>query len=178
MSLRLVCVFLASLFAASSSAQTSLPSVVLTPERVEAIVTSFVPLRDRLRELGAEFETAGDAGKYSAQLQALAMMGAASSVFDDAAREYGFADFQDWVATTNSVILAHAFAQNPEMDADVQQALDQIDSQQGMSAEQKEQMKAMILQSMGAIETMRPPEENIAAVAPYAAEIEAMLNSD
>jgi hypothetical protein len=176
MAMRLLFVLAAILFIAPSLAQTpGLPDVVLTPARVETVVTAYPLMRDRLAELDEQFDGYGDADTLASSLPALALAGAASGALNAAAEDHGFADFMDWISTTNAVFMAHAFAQHPEMDADVQAALDGIDSQPGLSAAQKEQMKTMILQSMGTLEAMRPPDENLAAVAPYHDAIEAML---
>jgi hypothetical protein len=176
MATRLLVVLAAILFAAPSLAQTpGLPNVVLTPARVETAVAAYPPMRDRLAEFDDEFDGYGDADTLASSLQALALAGVASGALNAAAQDNGFADFMDWVSTTNAVFMAHAFAEHPGMDAEMQQALDQIDSQPGLSAAQKEQMKQMLMQSMGTLEAIRPPDENIAAVAPYHDAIEAML---
>jgi hypothetical protein len=173
---RLLLVLAAFLFAAPSTAQTpGLADVALTPARVETVITAYPLMRSRLAELDQEFEGYGDADSLASSLQALALAGAASGALNAAAQDHGFADFMDWVSTTNAVFVAHAFAQHPGLNAEVQAALDGIDSQPGLSAAQKEQMKAMILQSMGTLDAMRPPDENIAAVASHHDEIEAML---
>jgi hypothetical protein len=168
-----VAVMIAS--AAPSGAQApALAEVALTPERVETVIAAFPQMRTRLEEMDAQFDS-GAADDVASQLQALALLGSTQGALNSAAIGLGFADFLDWLATTNAVFMAHAFAKSPDMDAQMQQTLAQIDSQPGLSAEQKQQMKSAIHQSMGALQTMRPPEENIAAVEPYSAKIEAML---
>lgn len=171
-----LCLILLSFFVAQPTlAQTSLPDVSLTSVRVEAVITAYPLMRERLETLDAEFDDVDDADSVASSLQALAIFGSANSALNSAAQDNGFADFMDWLSATNAVVMAHAFGQNGGMDAQMQEALEGIDNQSGLSDAQKEQMKAMILQSMGVIETMRPPEENIAAVEPYHDAIEAML---
>jgi hypothetical protein len=175
--LRIVLVLLAFALAAPLRAQTmgDLQAVELTPERVEAVIAAYPPMRARLEEMDARFGSEGDADSVASQLQALAIAGGVPGVLDAAAVEVGFAGFMDWLGTTYAVLYAHAFARQPEMDSQMQQALAQIETSPGLSAAQKEQMKAAMLQSMGAVQAMRPSDQNVAAVAPYADEIEALL---
>ncbi|MGH6926422.1 MAG: hypothetical protein ACRED5_22060 [Propylenella sp.] len=175
MAFRLLIVLVALLFATVARALTPGPAEMpLTPEKVEAVVTSFPLMRERLAEIDRSFSGNSDAEALASSLQALSLVGAANNALNVAAQRQGFASFLDWLNTTYAVIFAHAFAR-PDMDAELKQALDNIDAQQALSAEQKEQMKAMIRQSMGAVDAVRPPQANIEAVAPYHDEIEAML---
>ncbi len=175
MAVRLWLVLLSFLAAQPAFAQTALSDVELTTARVETVIAAYPLMRVRMEELDSEFEGSADAGAAASSLQTLALAGGVSGALNSAAAENGFADFMDWVTTTHAVFLAHAFAQDGGMDAQVQDALDNIDRQPGLSAAQKEQMKAMILQSMGVIEQVRPPDGHIAAVAPYHDQIEQML---
>jgi hypothetical protein len=176
MALRYLLALFAFLVASPAFAQGGSESITLTAERVEAVIAAFAPMRAELRELDESFGSDADANNYSSQLQALAIAGGVSGAVDSAAQENGFASFLDWVNHTNAVLIAHVFAANAsKMDAEMQQALAQIDSQPGMSDAQKEQMKQMLMQSMAAVDAARPPEENIAAVMPYHDQIEAIL---
>jgi hypothetical protein len=151
------------------------PEVALSSEKVEAVLASYSPMRDHIEEFGAEFEADGNAAEFAQRLAGLGALSTAGSVLDDTAQEYGFDGYMDWLGVTYAVFLAHGFAEHPGVDDDLQKALDEIEKQDGLSAAQKEQMRQMLLHSMGALAAMRPPEENIAAVTPYRDEIEAIL---
>jgi hypothetical protein len=174
MTLRLLFVAMTFLFANPLWAQNPFADITLSPERVEAAIAAYMPMRDRIEAMSGEFEASGDAGDVAQQLQALAMLGA-GGMLDGTAQEYGFDGYADWLGTTYAVFMAHGFAQHPELDADVQEALARIDSETSLSDAQKEQMKQMLQHSLGAIAAMRPSEANLAAVAPYQAEIQALL---
>ena len=175
MAARIWLVLLSIFVAQPALGQTPAPGVALTPARVETVIAAYPLMRAELEELDTGFDDSADADSVASSLQALALAGGVNAALNSAAVENGFADFMDWVTITQAVFLAHAFAQNGGMDAQVQEALDSIDSQPGLTAAQKEQMKAMILQSMGVVDQMRPPDENVAAVGPYHDQIELML---
>jgi hypothetical protein len=165
-----------ALLCAPAPAQTTVAQVTLTTERVEAVITSFPAMRTRLQELGARYDDARGADGLAAEVQALIFAHGVSADLDAAAAESGFAGFADWWSTTYSVLIAHAFAAEPAMDTQMADALRQIDASPGLTEEQKAQMRAMIAASMGVIATVQPPQENIDAVLPYAAEIEVLLD--
>jgi hypothetical protein len=174
MPLRFLFVVLIAFFAAPTAAQTPFPQVALTTDRVEAVISAYGPMRERIEEIGADLEASGEAGDVAEELQALAMAGTVGSALDDAAQAYGFDGYMDWAATTYAVFAAHAFAKNPP-DAEIQEALDQIESNESLTAAQKEQMKQMLLHSLGAMQAMQPSDENLAAVEPYGDQLEAVL---
>jgi hypothetical protein len=151
------------------------PEVTLSPEKVEAVLAAYSPMRDHIEDLGTRFEADGNAADFAQRLAGLGALATASATLDGTAQEHGFDDYMDWLGVTYAVFLAHGFAEHPEVDDDLQKALDEIEEQDGLSAAQKEQMRQMLLHSMGALAAMRPPEENIAAVTPYRDEIEAIL---
>jgi hypothetical protein len=169
-----VFVVLIALFAAPSEAQTPFPEVTLTTDRVEAVISAYGPMRERIEAIGADVETSGDSGDVAQALRAMATAGAVGSALDSAAQDHGFEGYMDWVATTYAVFTAHAFAREP-VDEQIQQALDAIENNNSLSAAQKEQMKQMLLHSMGVVESMRPSDENLAAVEPYGEQLEAVL---
>lgn len=174
MPLRTLLVVLIALFAAPSEAQTPFPEVTLTTDRVEAVISAYGPMRERIEAIGAGFESSGDSGDVAQALRAMATAGAVGSALDSAAQAHGFQGYSDWVATTYAVFVAHAFAKNPP-DAKIQEALDQIESNDSLTAAQKEQMKQMLLHSLGAMQAMQPSDENLAAVEPYGERLEAIL---
>ncbi len=178
MILRSLIVVLAVLLAAPSLAvelRASLPNVTLSPEKVEAVLAAYVPMRARIEALGTDLDADGNAGDVAMRLIGLAEIDSVGSALDGPARDYGFDGYLDWLATTYAVFMAHGFAQHPGADDDLQKALDEVEGQTGLSAPQKELMRQMLLHSMHALAAIRPPEENIAAVAPYRDWIEAIL---
>lgn len=179
MALRVLSVVLCTLFAGASSAQslpTPFPEVLLSTERVEAVLSAYAPMRDGIKELGADFEADGDAGDVAQRLHALAVMGTAGSSLDGIAQNFGFDGYLDWMATTYAVFMAHGFSQHPAMDAELAEALAHIEAEPSLSPSQKEQMRQMLLHSMGALASMRPSDANLEAVAPYHDQIEAVLS--
>jgi hypothetical protein len=64
------------------------------------------------------------------------------------------------------------------MDAQMAEAIAQVQNNPNLSDAQKEMMMQQMQASMGAVAMMRPSQENVDAVAPYADQIQAMLDSD
>lgn len=174
MPLRSLLVILIALFAAPSQAQAPIPQVALTGDRVEAVIAAYAPMRERIEAIGADFESSGDANDVAKGLRAIAAAGAVTGALDGAAQEHGFDGYMDWIATTYAVFTAHAFARNPP-DAQIREALDKLESNTDLSDAQKEMAKQMLLHSMSVAETMKPSDQNLAAVEPYHDDLEAIL---
>ena len=183
--LRLLGAVVASLLIAGPAlAQTSGP---LTSDLIEGFIVS---VRD-LQEVGKKYDGEGlmnpnmsldegmerAAAPFSAaiaQIQGHEAYGEMRAVIE----RHGFSDVQQWALTGDRVMKAFVAnkmgAEMPQMDAQMKQALEQIENS-NMSAAQKETMLQMMqssVQMMGAYADV--PEADKAAVAPFMSTLESL----
>ena len=163
------------------TARAQMPNQVpLTPAIVEAVIASYPVVKQTADDLSAQYGDVGPGGNdpgavFGAWLAVSGAMGA----LNGAVQPYGFADYQTWIGTVTSVVTAHAFAAaGGNMDSQMAEAIAQIQNNTSLSDAQKEMMLQQMQASMGAVAMMRPSQENVDAVAPYADQIEAMLDSN
>lgn len=156
--------------------------VPLTPEMVEAFVTSYPELQqlgDRLEQKYGRVDA--DPEDPSSFVSGFAQYADARGQMEQIVQGHGFASLQDWVQAAYSVMLAYSFSQRGEgggsVDSEMAEAIEQIRSDRSISAEQKEQLIAMLQQQMAAISQLRPPAGNIEAISPYAEQIRAIAES-
>ena len=154
--------------------------VPLTPAIVEAVIASYPVAKQTADDLSTQYGDVGSGGNDpGAAFAAWLAVGGAVGAMNGAVQPYGFADYQTWVGTLTSVIFAHTFAaEGGNMDAQMAEAIAQIQNNPNLSDAQKEMMLQQMQASMGAVAMMRPSPENVDAVAPYADQIAAMLDSD
>ncbi len=120
----------------------------------------------------------GELNDANSVAEALMQIQAAGEL-DSVVQKYGFADMSGWFATMTSVAMAHTFAkEDVDIDAQLQEAIEGIRSNDGMSDEQKQMFIAQIESSFGALKAMQPSQQNIDAVKPFAAELEEFFNDD
>lgn len=155
---------------APAQAQASYP---LNSGIVENFIASFPAILAKADELEEQYDVdEGDAsnpmeafGAYMAHQGAMAELNAIVT-------SHGFAGFADWLQAASSIAIAHAFArEGGQMDVQMAAAIEQIENNPNMTDQQKEAMIAQIEASAGAMSALRPSQENIDAVTPYADEL-------
>ena len=154
--------------------------VVLTPQIVAAVIASYPDVKRTTGELEAQY---GDPGGGSADpgsaLGAWLMVSGAHAALNGAVQAHGFADYQTWVGTVTSVVFAYTFTgEGGAANAQIAEAIAGIQNNPNLTDAQKQMMLQQMQASMGAIAMMQPSQENIDAVAPYAAELKAMFESN
>lgn len=152
-------------------------NVTLSPEIVGNFVASYPEVEALADQLDDQYDVPENGGDSPADAMAgyLAYQGAMAQ-FDQLVQQYGFAGFTEWLPVMSAVVSAWTFAeQGGNMDAQMAEAIAQIQNNPGLSDAQKE----MLLEQLGAaaanLGAAAPPQENIDAVEPYAAEIGAMF---
>lgn len=170
------------LLLASAPAQAQLAAgsnYVLTPQIVENFISSYGPVRQRAEELGDENQSLPDDASpvdtFSAYLGAQGAMNELNGVTN----QYGFSDFHDWLNAMSAIVSAYTFVQDGGgMDAQMAQAIAQVQNNPNMTQQQKDAILAQLGVATQSINAMRPSQENLDAVTPYANEIETMLEND
>ncbi len=121
-----------SLFGSPAQAQMPGQQVSLTPDIVERLIDSVPAVQATAEGLQAKYDV-NDGGFGDDPVRAWQVWlayGDARSALGQTCQQYGFADFNDWLATFSSVAMAHAFARKGgEMDDQMAQAVE-FDPQQ------------------------------------------------
>jgi hypothetical protein len=154
--------------------------VTLSAKLVESFIQSWEPARALAEKHQADWDGKGlsdgeatGLGKLRAYLEGRGAL----SEFNQLVGSYGFSGFDHWSQVAYSVFVAHGFAQpGASTDAAFAQAIAGIDNNPNLSPQQKAAMKAQMAQSMGSYQAMQPPPANIAAVKPFGARIDALLD--
>lgn len=176
---------MAAVFVAAISAWMSGPAVAqaieqvpLTGALVEAVIASYPAVKQTAEGLEAQYGDIGDGvGHPASALGAWMAVGAAQGALNGAVQQYGFSDYATWVSTLTSVVFAHTFAeQGGGMDAEIAAAIADIQNSPDFSDAQKEMMLQQIQASVGVLAAMRPSQQNIDAVAPYADQIQVLID--
>jgi hypothetical protein len=177
-------VFASLLLAGPALAQTS---SALTPDVVEGFIVS---LRD-LQEVGKKYDAEGPmnpnmsldegmeraAAPFSAAIAQMQGHEAYGEMLA-AIERHGFSDVQQWALTGDRIMKAFVAnsmeAETPQMDAQMKQALEQIENS-NMSAAQKETMLQMMRSSTQMMSAYTDvPAADKAAVAPFMSTIESL----
>ena len=157
----------------------SYPQVKLTSAIVKAFVASYPTVKATADKVGKKYEVQGDRGDQTGGWGGWMAATAGWAEMNAVVKPYGFSDFKTWLNTTINVALAYSFATHgAEMDAGMAQAVEQIKNNPSLSDAQKKMMIQQMQASMGAVDTMRPPQGNIDAVKPYSAQLATFFNGD
>lgn len=150
----------------------------LTPAIVENFVASYTELLTAADELSSEYSlpaAEGDSpmaafGAYMAHQGAMARLtGIATS--------HGFSGFPEWMQVANSVATAYAFSrEGGALGSQTSEAAEQIRNNPSLTQAQKDAMLAQLDAASARFDAMRPPQENLDAVAAYGDEIEALFS--
>jgi hypothetical protein len=155
--------------ASASHAQVAaLPQIELTPETVGKFVASYPAVKAKGEELQTQYGLPADLSGTDAW-RAWAGVGGAKSQLDGVVGRYGFSDFSNWLGTLSATARAFAFAQSgSDLDSKMAEALTRIENDPDIPEGQKELMRQQLKHSAAAIAAMKPPQQNIDAVKPYA----------
>jgi hypothetical protein len=159
----------------SASAQ-MMEDVALTSDMVENFIKSYPQVKADAEAIGKKYNIEGGSGtdSWGAWVTATGAWGE----LNGAVTPYGFTDFQQWLQVTMTVAKAYAFAESGGgVDAAMSQAIDEIKNNPDIPEAQKEMLLNQMQGSMTAVAGMRPSQENVDAVAPYAAELKALFDN-
>jgi hypothetical protein len=153
--------------------------VALTPQIVAAVIASYPDVKQTADQLEAQYGEPGGGSDPGSAFGAWLMVSGAHAALNGAVQAHGFADYQSWMGALTSVFFAYTFAgEGGNANAQMAEAIAGIQNNPNLTDAQKEMMLQQMQASMGAMAMMQPSQENIDAVAPYAAEIEAMLENN
>ena len=173
----------AAILVASSqiaAAQAFGADVELTPQIVENFMQSYPEVRGIADTYESENKSSGASSDNPAEaFGAYLSYQGAMAQFDGAVQKYGFPDMMQWINTMAAIATAMAFAEEgSDMDGQMAEAIEQIKANDQLTKDQK----TMMLQQLGAasasMSAMRPSDENLAAVGPYAEDLKIMFEMD
>lgn len=155
----------------ASQAQDSATPTILTPAMVENLIASYPVVKEKVDQLREQFDVPDDADGAAAWRAWTAVDGAKAQL-DDTVRSYGFSDFSAWVRALSITAQVYAFTGSGEdIDSQMAEALQRIESDPNISEAQKEMMRQQLSHSVTAITAMKPSQASIDAVKPYAEQL-------
>ena len=162
-----------------AAGQEGYPQVTLTPAIVKAFIASYPTVKATADKIGQKYDVQGDSSDNTGGWGAWMAATGAWVEMNAVVKPYGFSDFKSWLDTTISVAMAYSFATHgAEMDAGMAQAVEQIKNNASLTEAQKQMMIQQMKASMGAVDTIRPPQGNIDAVTPFSDRLAVFFNSD
>ena len=105
----------------------------------------------------------------------LAGNGEAVKAIEAKVKEAGFEGFEDWYDTAQSVMIARMWLTNPPSAEELDASEAEIQKMEGISDEEKQDLLASLAEARDQIETMKPTDENMAAVKPHLDKLEGVL---
>lgn len=127
----------------------SLPDrpVALTEDMVTRFLYGFAPVAATVRELDGK----GEAKDRTA-------------ILDKKAAEYGFANFADWLDTTNTIMVTYHWATNPNPRGEVDKAISSVPTMSNLSEKEKADLVEGLKAGLARVENAKPTPENLAIV--------------
>jgi hypothetical protein len=166
-----VTILVASVFAAGAGAQ-GLPAaqVQLTTGAVEAFIASYPEVRQTADGLEEQYGARADNGDDPmAAWQGWMAVSGAQSALNGVCQAYGFDGFLPWLQVMASVATAYTFVrEGGGVDEEMAASIAEIQNNPNLSVAQKQMLLQQMQAAMGAVNAMRPSQENLDAVAPYA----------
>lgn len=158
--------------------QDGAPSSLLTPVIVENLIASYPKVKAKVDDLKAQYDVAGDLSGATTW-RAWAGVNGAKSQLDAIVRAYDFADFPSWVRAFSVTAQAYAFTQSgADLDRKMAEALARIENDPNLPEAQKEMMRQQLRHSADAIAAIKPSQESIDAVTPYAEELKQLFDEE
>ncbi|MCB1419931.1 MAG: hypothetical protein KDJ74_13390 [Notoacmeibacter sp.] len=148
--------------------------IALDEARVARFADSFQQVSALFGEFDKEYE-AGDADTVMDEVDYLAGNGEAVKAIEAKVKEAGFEGFEDWYDTAQSVMIARMWLTNPPSAEELDASEAEIQKMEGISDEEKQDLLASLAEARDQIETMKPTDENMAAVKPHLDKLEGVL---
>ena len=172
------------LIGGSAGAQQQAP---LTDKQITSFITSFAEAREIGRKynvddaLSTQSQSGGGFNLSDTVVRSLRSSGGYGE-FRSMARRHGFASPEAWVGVAERVMKAFVAnklgAQRPQMTAQMQQVLRQIESNPNIPPQQKQAMLQQMRASAAMMESSRSTPQDKAAVQPHMATLEAEFEKD
>jgi hypothetical protein len=150
--------------------------IPLSADIVEKFLESLPHVRASVKNLEKQHNIQPDGG-LNTTLDAINAQMAATGQLNSVSQEYGFASFEEWSQTAQSIFLAHSANQmeaegQGSINTQMQKALDEIRNDPSMSDSQKQMIISMMEQQFQSMSQLEPLPGNKEAVVPYADELE------
>lgn len=158
------------------------PQIVLTRD----IITRFLAAYPELQALGEKHEKDAPRGSTAGKDPLDSLWGQLQnsnvrSKVEGIIKAHGFSSYVDWLGAARSLALAYGFAKSgktpQELSGQADKALAEIRANPKLTAAQKQQMEALVMQQMGTLKHLQPPAGNIAIAKEMESEIAAVFDS-
>lgn len=150
--------------------------VALSSDMVGNFIESFPKLKEAAEALSRKHDVRGGGDDPVANFGAFLAYRGAIGELDAATRSHGFSGFMDWLQVMSSVATAYMFSrEGGGMDRQMAEAMKQIESNPNLTPDQKAMMRQQMQASLAAVAAMRPPQQNLDAVAPHVAALEVLF---
>lgn len=152
--------------------------IQLTKSDVTTFINSFPQILEDFKKLEVKYDSENHEFNMSESSEVLDEINAVVS-------KYGYKDYVEFYTKAATISLTYAALklemENANAQPEIEAAIKEIESSDYYTAEQKEQMIAMMKQSSQTIETVSEDmanDKNIAVVTPYLDQIEKALDAD
>jgi len=147
--------------------------VPLTTGIVEAFIASYPDVRQTADSLEEKYGARADNGDDPmAAWQGWMAVSEAQGALNAVCQAHGFDGFLPWLQVLASVATAYTFVrEGGGVDDKMAESIAEVQNNPNLSAAQKQMILQQMQAAMGAVSAMRPPQENLDAVAPYAPQL-------
>ncbi|ATU92027.1 hypothetical protein [Phyllobacterium zundukense] len=121
--------------------------IALTEDMVTRFLYGFAPVAATVKELD---------GKGEAEQR--------TAILDKKAAEFGFANFADWVDTTNTIMVTYHWLTHPDPRQEVEKAISSIPAMANLSDKEKTDMIEGLKAGLARVENAKPTPANMAIV--------------
>lgn len=154
----------------------TVPQVALDGQKVEKFLETWSLVTSEIEQRDSDFD-AGDTETLVDQLQALHETAATDAAMTGIVKQHGYASFDEWVATSYTVLVSRQWVENPPDAEEFAKAREAIEKMDGMSEDQKREMLASLQDALGVVSKTEPSVQNKEAVGPYLKEIASVLEA-
>lgn len=158
------------------AARKPVPQVALDGPKVEKFLETWGLVTEEIEQRDSDFD-GGDTETLIDQLQAMHETAATDAAMTSVVKGHGYASFDEWVATSYTILVSHQWVENPPDAEEFAKARAAIEKMDGMSEDQKREMLASLQDALGVVSEMEPTADNKEAVAPYLKEIASVLEA-
>ncbi|MCW5697456.1 MAG: hypothetical protein KIS96_12080 [Bauldia sp.] len=164
--------------AVPAAAQMGLPGeqYLLSEEEVVAFIASYPEIAAAMETLDERYDLPED--EVDSPAGAIAAMGAyqeAMAELDGVVVPYGFDGFLHWTQVFSAIAVAYAYAMSGGMDAQMAEALAQIEADPNIPEDQKAAMRQMFASQAAMLAANAPPQQNIDLVTEHLEALDAIM---
>lgn len=151
--------------------------VELTDQTVVNFIASYPEVMGVADELEKQNNSSLETGDDpAAALGAALMFEGAMGKLDGAVSAHGFANYMEWIQVLSAVATAYAYYRDGGVDSQLQQAMDEINANPSLNADQKKMMVEQIKAASASMAATRPSQATIDAINAHADELTAIFD--